>query len=421
VRTDVAENPFRRRTLWILAGVVLLSLLLGFALAIFGDDFARRPTADANTFSRSALGHNAFLRLLREMDVPVVVSQYRTDKRAADSLILLLEPNLHFENSEVAEKIVDAAGGLLLVLPKWDGEADVNDPGKVKDVVLLPEEEVQRALAVVDDAATLVRSEPKGPIAEQVLHQSAGPLSSNGEVQGTPSIRDMQLIESEWIEPILFNEQGILFGKHIVDDIYVLSDPDLLSNHGLEDGDNASLALQIVELAREDRSVVVDETLHGFIRQPSLYRTLFEFPLVLVTIQVLLTVVLLIWSATGRFGKPIARQPAIAPGKEFLIDNTASLLLFGGHTAHGLQRYHEVAVETVARRLHAAPGLAPEQQTAWLDRIGRARNLDDSLAAIGSEVSRITGEKRPDHRAILAAANRIYRWRQEMIDGPTSN
>lgn len=403
-----AQNPFTRRTLFILVGVAALSIALGFGLAIFGDDLGRPPTADANTYSRSALGHKAFLRLIGKLDVPVLVSQYDSARKAEDSLLLLLEPNVHEDNREQALEIYSSGGSAFVVLPKWDGRADPVDPHRVEEVFLLPDSEVLSVLHLVDDEATLVRPRSK-------------PAFRAPEVSGTPSLESVQLVHSSWIEPIVSADEGILFGKLRDADVWILSDPDLIANHGLDDGDNAEIAAQLLELARKDSSVVVDETLHGFIRQPSLYRTLFRFPLVLVTLQVLLTLALLLWSATGRFGKPVPTRPAIAPGKEFLIDNMASLLRFGGHTAHGLLRYREVAVDAVARRLHAPPTLEGMALVAWLDRVGQARQLQTSLDSIAAEVARVTSEKRPEARAIVAAADRIYRWKQEMIHGPAVN
>jgi hypothetical protein len=382
-----------------------MSLLLGFGLAIFGDNVAQSPTADSNTFANSAVGHKAFLRLLRELNIPVVVSQYETENKAENSLVVLLEPNIHTESESAASEMVGSAAGVLLVLPKWHGTASPDDPTRIESAVLLPEDGVLKAMSVFDDNAQLVRT------------SSSSSLISSADFAGKPDIQDLQLVESEWLEPMIWNDDGILVGRHVVDHFWVLSDPDLLSNHGLDNGDNAALAIQLIEAARGESSIVIDETLHGFVRQPSLYRTLFEFPLILVTFQVLLTVVLLLWSSTGRFGKPIPRPPKIAPGKGFLVDNTASLLMFGGHTAHGLCRYRDVTVDMVARQLHATPGLSEQERAIWLDRVGRARGARESLREINAEVQEIAQEKRPDGRSVLKVANRLYRWRQEMTDG----
>ena len=55
------------------------------------------------------------------------------------------------------------------------------------------------------------------------------------------------------------------------------------------------------------------------------------------------------WSATARFGSPLPARPAVMPGKMALIDNTASLLRFGGHGAAILRRYADATLRDVAQ------------------------------------------------------------------------
>ena len=96
----------------------------------------------------------------------------------------------------------------------------------------------------------------------------------------------------------------------------VLSDPDMLSNHGLAHAGNPTAALAMLsELDRDGGPVVIDETLHGYGREPSVYRSLFDFPMLLATLQVALTVGVLLWAGMARFGPthppapPHARSP----------------------------------------------------------------------------------------------------------------
>src|SRR6185436_16030104 len=111
-------------------------------------------------------------------------------------------------------------------------------------------------------------------------------------------------------------------------------------NHGLARGDNAAIALAAIEAERPVGGVVVvDETLHGHVAAPSLWRELFDFPLSLATLSVLLALAFLLWAAMGRFGKPRPDTRPLGAGKRYLIDNTAELTRHGGHAAHALERY----------------------------------------------------------------------------------
>src|SRR5262249_19925555 len=156
----------------------------------------------------------------------------------------------------------------------------------------------------------------------------------------------------------------------------VLSDPDILSNHGLGEGDNARLALEVLEHARESwRSVVVDETLHGFERIPSLWGELFAFPLLPAGVQGAVALLLLVWSGLGRFGRPGAGPAGLAPGKGVLIENTALLLRSAGHSAYSLGRYFDATLAEVARALHAPAFARGGETDAWLLEVGRKRGV----------------------------------------------
>ena len=153
----------------------------------------------------------------------------------------------------------------------------------------------------------------------------------------------------------------------------------------------------------EDGAVVFDETQHGFAHEPDIYRALFEFPLALATLSAVLSVALLLWASMARFGTPQPERPPIEPGKGFLIANIAELLLFGGYTGHVMKRYKKSAMEDVARRLHV-----PAKVDA-LERNAEARDLPLRLTTLDEQV-------RGGHRP-LRTAQRIHRWREEMIHG----
>ena len=402
-------GAFSKRTLYLLVSVGLVSLLFGFGLAIFGDGVGSAPTADSNTYSRSALGHRAFIQLLKSLDMPMVTSQHDSGAKAQEALALLLEPNVHEANRQDARDMVESAEAVLLVLPKWQGEQDPEDPNKISAVFLVDPEQVLDALVLLDQQATLSR-----PTTLRKLHPSYA-------ISARPTLAAPQLLRSTNIEPLLANDDGILFGKLIDRDIWILSDPDVLNNHGLDNGQNALVAMQLIEHARQGRTIVIDETLHGFLRKPDMWRALFEMPFVLVTIQVFLCVLLLVWSGTTRFGKPIRRTAAMAQGTAFLIGNTARLMRLGGHSGLALSRYRRVTVQAVAKRLHAPKGMPLAEIYGWLAHIEKNRNIAQPLATIAAEIDDLIAQKSPDNAALLEAARNLYRWKEDILNGPTTN
>jgi hypothetical protein len=166
----------------------------------------------------------------------------------------------------------------------------------------------------------------------------------------------------------------------------------------------------MLDLARREHdAVVIDETLHGFGKEPSLFRSLFEFPLGLATIQALLAAAVLLWAAMGRFGAPRPPAPPLEAGKKALIGNIAALLAYGGHGAHALRRYLDGAVAEVRAALHVPAELKTAEADERLDGAHGAIRLRDLRALVKVE-SR-------DRRRILAIARRIHRWREETIRG----
>tara|TARA_R110002096_G_scaffold408075_1_gene606982 strand:- start:94120 stop:95388 length:1269 start_codon:yes stop_codon:yes gene_type:complete len=402
-------GAFSKRTLYLLVSVGVLSILFGFGLAIFGDGVGRAPTADNNTYSRSALGHHALLKYLRSLDVPLLTSQHDSGAKASNALALLLEPNVHDDNRQDAHDMIHSAGAVLLVLPKWQGEPDEDDPTKLASVELLDTDDVLDALVLLDEQAVLNRPRRLGKLHEQQF------------VTAVPSLVAPQLLRSSLIEPLVATDEGILFGKFVDEEIYVLSDPDILNNHGLDNGQNALLVAQIIDYARSGRSVVVDETLHGYLRKPSMWRALFEMPFVLVTIQVFLCVILLVWSGTARFGNPLRKRPIMAQGTDFLIGNTARLMRLGGHSGLALSRYRSVTVKAVARHLHAPKGMPLAQLYGWLENIEANRKIERPLASIAKEIDELIAQKSPDGAALLASARNLYHWKEEILHGPANH
>ena len=145
-----------------------------------------------------------------------------------------------------------------------------------------------------------------------------------------------------------------------------------------------------------------------------MHRALFDFPLLLATLQALLTLAVLLWSAMGRFGAPAPAEVAVQPGKAFLIDNIASLLRYGGHSVDVLKRYLSAVQNEVGRRLHLPARLGAKDARAWLERYGAQRRVTVGIDRLRTAVERTTRER------VLPLAGQIYRWREEMIHGPLS-
>jgi Domain of unknown function (DUF4350) len=394
-------SPFSRTAVVALVAGTLLSIGLAGILTAFGDDLSDPVSASADSYSKSAIGHRGLVRLLERLDIPVVVSRSES-ARADNGLLVVAEPIITDDASRTRlERLIASGRKTLVVLPKWHGFAQPHEPW-LEHATYVPAQEVDDVLKVIDyDMQT-----------SDVVRLGAPPTWVFADDNAPePDLAAPQLIHTTTIGRAIGDRQhNILLGtrERTFNLVYVLTDPDVLNNQGLRRPANARFMVKLIDGLRDGGPVIIDETMHGYTRPPSVMRTLLAFPLVVVTVQIIACAILLVWAAMVRFGPRRAAPPPIAPGKDFLIRNTAALLHYGGHHADAVRRYLQLTVADVRHALHA-PAAAT---TTWLDDVRRSRGGTISLAELERAAA---SETHP--RNLVALADRIYRWRMEMTHG----
>lgn len=376
-----STGPFRRRTLWILIAVGVVSLGVALFLAAFADDFQDHPTADANGYSRSAIGYKALVELLEKSGIPVLVSQHDSGNRARDGLLVVFAPDTDPDKaSQELTQTIAGAPRVLVILPRWWGEPSEDNEGWIDRREELPIDDAQRVLDQLGLTGTVER--------DGTAQTIDGHESMTGQVDGSA--------------------------------ITVIADPSGWDNAGLRQPGRARAAVALIQTLRANGPVVFDETSHGFEDTPSLWRALFRFPLVLVTLHVLLGAVLLLWAAVGRWGPPRGDAPATRSGKDFLIKNTAELLHVGGHDGDALRRYLATTIIGVKVALHAPRDLDAANLRGWLERVRAERGCSISIIELEREVWDAAHAKknRAGAKRIVELAARVHRWRSEMTHGP---
>lgn len=409
------ENPFSRRALGWLVGVSVVSFTTWLVVGLIAPEPSDLESADADAYSRSAIGHRALVELLRARQVPVMLSRFDSGTRAGEqALLVVAEPRLSDGSTTAPRKLqqmVRAAQSTLVVLPKWQGHEDPAHAGWLDRTGPVPPAEVAAVLKAA------------GIPAVAYLADGSGVQACDG-AGASPTLDRPQLLRPQdgdaTLRPLVTCGGGWLLAEREDEEdgsvVRVLSDPDLLANHGLADGDNALVAWAVLDHARSGgQTVVLDETMHGHEHVPSLFRELFTFPLAPVTFQAVLALGFLVWSGATRFGAPLPPRPVLEAGKGVLVDNTAALLRTGGHSAYTLGRYLDSLTQEVARVLHAESAGTAGEVRSRLRRIGKRRRVTEDLAALESAVARLRGEKSPAPTAVLAVARRVHRWREEML------
>lgn len=399
------DQPYSAKTVyWLLAVGVLSFAGAGYFMVNSTSDAGM---AKANAFSYSAIGYRAIVETLPELGVPVLVSRADSASKAgADSLLVIAEPRVK-DWRALTLGAVEAGATVLLVLPKWDGLKNDARPHWLRVAGMVPRRYVESILQAVDRHGRVLRV--------------TGPsrwTSRSFDIE--PTISYPQLIDSDAVEPVIWNDQGILLGvlSRAGRTVWILSDPDILSNHGLGEGDNALLALRLFGTLRPfDGAVIFDEAVHGYWQPPNLWRALFELPFVVPVFLALATILIVGWAARGRFGSPLPAKPPFVAGKTTLIENTASLLRFGGFGSAILKRYADAVLRDVARRLGAPRMLEDVALIEWVDGIGRKRGTRRDFRDLYDRVCMLERLGRGDGARVARLGARLYQWKREVIDG----
>jgi hypothetical protein len=390
---------FSRRWLLIFGAVGCVSLGVAAVLAL---DAPAPPDAapPPGVGSRAANGHAAFLGFARALDVAVRIGPSRPHE---DEVLWILEPDLDPDRPGTMARLLEhtlESKTVVVVLPKWTGEGDPSNPGWLRSARLLSTREVAAGLTALHLKGKVVRHEGKVEIE-----------SRNG--RGSAELETAQLVSSEDLTPIVSSPEGMLIGERTEDDqrLVVISDPDLLSNAGLTRGDNAKLLARTLEdLGADENGLAIDETLQA--RQTrSVLAGLFHFPSVLAVLQLLVVLGLAVWAATPRFGMPLGETDPGLHGSAALIESAVTLQTLVGSPIVAVRALFEAARREVLERLHTPAGMDARAADALLDARRHGRNLPSS-GGLRAEVQAATTS-----RAALAAARRIQRWRERMLDG----
>jgi hypothetical protein len=392
----------------------VLAILIAGATAVFALSILLMLTGSSalessgnTTKSISAIGQAGLYELAQRSGMPVARSRINGIEKPNDGgLLIMAEPSDGVLSADDIIRLGRAAN-VLLVLPKRWGAADPVNRSWIKSVYPIDLDRVTPVARLVEPKLDLTRDSP--------------PKSWGTNQLGIdPTLDDnAQLIKSDALTPIVGDARGTLIGEKLDGNrrVWILSDPDVIENHGLTKGANAAFVLAMLNTMREgDGKVVFDETIHGMVNiVDNPFGQLFQFPFVIVVLLGLVAAGLLLWATTSRFGQPRKAPPAFDLGKGRLIGNTASLLDRAGHHAFVMRRYIQVTLRDAGRLFHAPRQLNDEELAAWLDIIGEARGIESRSAAILANSMR--EQTLP---ALFQATRDIHQWKEVITHGTSA-
>ncbi len=377
--------------------ILFLALLLGLAaLAVFG---LSRET----DYDRSPLGSKGLEVWLQAKGIPVIRSDVHATRASSEfSLRIVPLPIARADAASAQDDGKKEAGRLapwiyeatiyelptLIILPKWRGS--VLDDGIARESGLVPFSDINNELNKADlSNLYLTRLGPGFEEAEQTVQP--------GDPQKIRLYR-AQVFDRSTIPDRCEEIAGIDAGALLLqceDDhmVYVLSDPDLMNNHGLALGDNAAFALSLVRKLRGadatkpvyldtsgkllDGEAPVDEG-RTYERSTSDLARLFAYPLSIVWGAILLVAAMCFWRGAYRFGPALAETAAnIEISKTAAIEATARLLRLSGNDGRMAAQFVQHLLADRAA-LHFGPG---SRNQAGIDRMFQRLALRDRASA----------------------------------------
>ena len=420
--TGPESHGFSRKSLSWIIGLSVGSFALAILLTAFAEDLSRPWSAGADAFSYSALGHRGVVAFLSRMGVQVIVRQSdRLTMAGPQTPLIVAEPppsamGLKPEASRLAALADHAkakSATLIVILPKWLGLPNATKRGWLGAVEPIPPDTLTAVLSPLGSRiATAVR-----------INTTPGDHELACETAWQDTLR-VSLTDANLVEPALGIEPLVTCGGRALvaglrgeeggPRLILVSDPDIINNQGLGRGDNARVIHDLLVRGLSTRSVVWDETIHGFTRASGFASELFRFPLVMALAHGCLLLGLVLLAGIGRFGKPKPTADAVASGKQTLIDNTAKLMSMAGDTADGLREYFDQTVHAVATHYFLPSSLSEDQLRQRLREIGVARGVGLDIEELGARTRAIFVGPRKDAGAALGIAVRLHRWREEM-------
>lgn len=385
-------NAFSVRTVAILLAVGILAFIAMLVLGAYAPDLRSGRDGRAHALSNAAVGYSGIVRLAEATGRnPQVV---RNPRQLAGEDLVVLTPET---GATDMTKALAARGAkpTLVILPKWRTSVDPTHSGWARFVDFRDVDDVERVLA------------PQYKLKVTRYASGGRPLRALSWMPRSIAFaapRPVQTISGLDVRPILTDADGhVVLGQIGGGPLYVLADPDLLSNIGMRDAARARAALELLDWlnATGAKTITFDVTLNGFGASPSPLKLLFDPPFLAMTLTLAAAVLLAGVQATARFGPARRRARAIAFGKTALIDNAAALVRKAGRQGRLGPRY----VDLVRERAGGVFGVPARLQGAavdgYLDGLrGRAR-----FSALAAEA-----QAARDPRAMLAAAQALHHW-----------
>ncbi|HYJ82581.1 MAG TPA: hypothetical protein VEW26_07060 [Allosphingosinicella sp.] len=391
-----AEGIFRPATVILVVGIGIVAFAAMLILGAYAPDLRSTRNGGSHALSNAATGFSGIVRLARATGRNPQIQRGDLFLDSEDLLVLTPQSGMTEMGEVLARRSTKPT---LVVLPKWNTVADPGRTGWVRAQGLRPAFDPERTLA------------PAHRLKVQ-RHRGRGAPLRTVAGEAPPELRfiapgPLQTAAGPGLRPIVTDTAGRIVLARLGDQpLYLLADPDLISNRGMADLNQARAALAMLDFlnATGAESIVFDVTLNGLGRARSPLKLMFDPPFLAATLAIAAALLLAGLQAVSRFGPPRRPERAIAFGKAALIDNSAALVRQARREAGLGGRYAEM-IRDKAVSVFAVPArLKGGAVTDYLDRLD-GRPSFSALASAAAEAR--------SREELLAAAQALHRWQGE--------
>ncbi len=277
----------------------------------------------------------------------------------------------------------------LIVLPKW--RSGMRLTGIAHPALLVDG-------ARIDAVLRGLTAEPSIRLNRSRQVFTAQPYTDANGAKLTTEIYAAQLFDGTACDPIIGSGRQTLLASCPVTgwgtdhQVLILSDPDLLNNHGLRLGQNAAIARDILVSSAGEGSILIDYSSDNWFAETdepiqsdrtwSDLLRFFEPPFLALWIGAGLTIALVLWRSFRRAG-PVTAATAAGAGKMQAIRARARVMRLTGQDGAMIADYASARIAATAARL-VGPGHTRQigEERAFLRYVTRRRaDLADRLEA----------------------------------------
>lgn len=429
-----------------------LSLILTFALVLLtliglsaagSVEFYRQDESELeavrSSYNAGPTGTRALYQWLAESGYPVARWRERFTElkhQANDALLILVGPFAAADGLETAEikalhEWLDA-GGRALIISRHPAE-QVGDDGVVAQSPNDPSDTNSSPNQSVGGQSNALRVQPteltRG-LGDLVLSDYATRLSfpipaqtgasTEAQTEQHRANNSSQQVTHNFVAPVV--HLGAKTGAVLADFDYgagrvvFLSDPFVISNHGLTRGANLQLALNLINtLGRDRKQILFDEYHHGYRREENaLVRYFRGTPFWWVMGQLLLLGLLLVYSYGKRFARPLPLPRVDRNSPLEFVGSMANLQQAAQARDLAIENIYPRFKARLCRRLGLTAKAAPHEIAAALRQRAQFANQAGELEQTLWESEQVLDGEQIDDRRLIELITTMRRVAAEL-------